>query len=218
MTESDLERFWAKVEVRGADECWEWTSTFNDTGYGRIGKGTKVYLAHRWAYLIEYGLDPDGKCVCHACDNPACCNPAHLWLGTRRDNSHDAVNKGRHTHGERDGMSRLTQQDVQEILMSDERHCDVARQYGVSPAAIGAIRRGDRWKHLPGDRSNPPRAQGARKKSAKLVKQDVIEILASNELHQVLAQRYGVSRSAISMVKSGRNLQGVVPSVHIPSQ
>lgn len=95
MTPAVEERFWAKVDRRGPDECWEWRAGKNRTGYGLFGvdKGSK--LSHRIALRFS-GVDvPDGMFVCHRCDNPPCCNPAHLFLGTQFDNMRDCSAKGR---------------------------------------------------------------------------------------------------------------------------
>jgi hypothetical protein len=77
--------------VRVVDSgCWEWTG-YLKKGYGWTGAG----LAHRKAYALAFGAIPAGMLVCHRCDNPRCCNPAHLWLGTNGDNIRDMARKGR---------------------------------------------------------------------------------------------------------------------------
>lgn len=98
MTEKDVKRFWAKVDVCGHDECWDWKSTAVAAGYGRIKIAQKLYSAHRVAFfLVNPDVDITGKkdVVMHSCDNRRCCNPAHLRLGTLRDNFMDMVQKGR---------------------------------------------------------------------------------------------------------------------------
>jgi len=98
MTEKDVERFWAKVDVREHDECWDWKSTAVAAGYGRIKISQKLYSAHRVAFfLANPDVDITGKkdVVMHYCDNRRCCNPAHLRLGTLRDNFMDMLQKGR---------------------------------------------------------------------------------------------------------------------------
>jgi hypothetical protein len=93
-------RFWAKVDKRGPDECWEWTGARQPQGYGTIG----VYLGYRSygyarsnrvAWELMRGPVPDGLHVLHSCDNPPCVNPNHLFLGTALDNIHDCIDKGR---------------------------------------------------------------------------------------------------------------------------
>lgn len=98
MRKSEEERFWSKVD-RSGDGCWEWTAKSRTSfGYGvmRVG-GTPGRLegAHRLAWQYTNGPIPDGLCVLHSCDNPPCCNPAHLRIGTKADNTRDKVERGR---------------------------------------------------------------------------------------------------------------------------
>jgi hypothetical protein len=88
------ERFAAKIAVRESG-CIEWTAAADRLGYGRFGIGKKVYLSHRVAWEWERGPIPSGLCVLHRCDNPRCVNVAHLFLGTRADNTSDMLAKGR---------------------------------------------------------------------------------------------------------------------------
>lgn len=101
-------RFWGKVDKRGPKECWPWTATKLPQGYGivssaGIGKRLKKPYpvgAHRVAYWLTHGGDfpVDPVCVLHSCDNPSCCNPAHLRLGDRQENSDDKMRRGRYNH------------------------------------------------------------------------------------------------------------------------
>jgi len=93
------ERFWEKVDKKSDDECWEWTRCKVRGGYGWFNTGEKYFLAHRFAWKFTYGDIPLGMLVCHTCDNPPCCNPKHLWIGTDKDNAVDRVKKNRQSRG-----------------------------------------------------------------------------------------------------------------------
>lgn len=99
LTESDIRRFWVKVEIKSEDECWNWTAFKNKQGYGRFGSSScRCVNAHRVSWTIAFGPIPEGHFVCHRCDNPSCVNPKHLFTGTRQDNVDDMVIKKRSRH------------------------------------------------------------------------------------------------------------------------
>lgn len=92
------DRFWEKVERSpDPDGCWVWTAATTRIGYGvfAVSRKRKNVRAHRFAWELTHGPIPDGLCVCHACDNPPCVRPDHLWLGTSEDNTADRHRKGR---------------------------------------------------------------------------------------------------------------------------
>ena len=93
-TRSLAQRFIEKIDR--SNDCWEWTAARTRAGYGLITDGGKQIYAHRLAVEMGARQIPKGWEVCHRCDNPGCVNPAHLFVGTRRDNHHDMVAKGRH--------------------------------------------------------------------------------------------------------------------------
>lgn len=151
------ERFWLKVCKHG--ECWNWLGYLNADrgGYGRIEIDGHFTYVHRYSWMLAHGPIPDGLYVCHHCDNPACVNPDHLFLGTNQDNLADMTAKGRrrygtsHLVGESNGMSRLTEADV--LLMRDLRRSgalqkDLAAAFGVAQMTVSRAVRGESWPHL----------------------------------------------------------------------
>jgi hypothetical protein len=150
-----LKRFWLKV--RKTDQCWEWTGCKNVKGYGRLfihKNGQRdVQLAHRLSYQAFIGDIPEGMFVLHGCDNPSCVKPDHLFLGTAQDNSSDMVAKDRHARGERSGVAKLTDVEVEEIKkLSKEGVSGVmlAARFQVSVQTICGILKGRTWKHVLG--------------------------------------------------------------------
>lgn len=87
------ERFWQRVDMGGA--CWRWMGARLPAGYGRLSFQRRSMYAHRVAYLLTYGVIPEGLCVLHRCDNPPCVRPDHLFLGTQTDNARDRERKNR---------------------------------------------------------------------------------------------------------------------------
>lgn len=150
-------RFWAKVDQRGRNECWPWLATANNKGYGLIQKQVDgrngKRLAHRISYELRFGpIDPD-ICVLHRCDNPICVNPSHLFLGSKRDNIADMIAKGRgrappHMVGASHGGAKLTEKQAYYVLHTPKRAPELACELGVLRSVINRIRSGKSWTHL----------------------------------------------------------------------
>ena len=153
LTRTLEERFWAKVRL-DEDGCWEWTAHRDRKGYGALGRGGAVVKAHRLSWELHNGPIPIGMAVCHACDNPPCVRPDHLFLGTIGDNNRDMQLKGRAsggTRGEQQHLSVLTADDVREIrarAAAGEPHRSIGATYGVVKSTISKIVTGKNWRHV----------------------------------------------------------------------
>ena len=147
------DRFWSKVTKAGPDDCWEYAKA-PSARYGFIARpGTNggIALAHRYSYELHVGPIPEGMCVCHTCDNTACVNPAHLWLGTNAENTADKMAKGRHIKGETHTSAVLTEQDVLDIrrrYAAGETQVSLAAEYGRNQGHISKITRRAIWTHI----------------------------------------------------------------------
>lgn len=154
------ERLFARV-VKLDSGCWEWQGYRMPFGHGQIqGDDGKVTTTHRVAWSSVHGPVPEGLVVRHRCDNPPCCNPDHLEVGTAADNTNDALVRGRFAVGERHPNTRLTDQQVHEIRAEYRvftipgrrgRHsnkADLAERYGVSKSHIKEIVAGRERTHV----------------------------------------------------------------------
>ncbi len=147
-------RFWSKVNKAGA--CWLWVACTDGHGYGTISVKNRPVKAHRVAWELTYGPIPGRLWVLHKCDNPPCCNPAHLFLGTAVDNSADMVSKGRGRYtpgeGESNGKAKLTNEIVRSIraeyAAGGITQMQLSAKYNVTQAQISLIVLRKEWKHI----------------------------------------------------------------------
>lgn len=143
------DRFWPKVKIERMDACWLWTGHFSEDGYGRISTGGRAgrdISASRAAFIIANGFEPrSDQDVCHTCDNPACVNFQHLYLGDRKTNMQDAARRDRISHGEQHFNAKLTEKQARAILSDRRSPYDIAPDYNVSPTTIYDIKRGTTW-------------------------------------------------------------------------
>ncbi len=146
-------RFWSKVDVRDEDECWPWNACMGTSGdsqrrktvlrYGRFGVAPNgTTNAHRVSYVLAVGEVPNGLMVLHHCDNPPCCNPAHLFMGTGKDNATDRETKGRGIAGNR----KLEDWQVGAIVRAHEE-CELTQRqladaFGVGQSTINRVLNG----------------------------------------------------------------------------
>jgi DNA-binding CsgD family transcriptional regulator len=153
----DDERFWLKVDRSGGvDACWLWTATASQFGCGHVSWRGRLEYAPRVSWELEQGPIPDGLLVLHNCpdgDNPACVNPAHLWLGTHQDNARDRNAKGRASSrvGTDNGRSRLTERGVvvvREMVSKGMTQKAVAEFFGLHETTVRYAVIGKHWGHL----------------------------------------------------------------------
>lgn len=158
-----------KYLVNKETGCHEWIAAKNKNGYGLTAYKGKSIQAHRLAWTIKFGEIPSGMFVCHKCDNPSCCNPDHLFIGSAYDNCQDMISKGRafyqkqsvirgfentkrsRTNPDGSSNSKLKIKDVIQIkkrLLEGEPHSSIAKSYAVSKSTITSINTGNRWSFV----------------------------------------------------------------------
>jgi hypothetical protein len=170
---SNAADFWKHVEVGSVKKCWHWSLSLNESGYGRVTYRRRSWKAHQLAWVLTFG-SRRGFFVLHKCDNPRCCNPHHLFLGTNKTNMQDSALKGRHprnaggylpsgdqhhsklrpevvARGERNGAAVLNARRVREIRRLRKNGATLralATQFGVVKGTINFIVKRRTWKHV----------------------------------------------------------------------
>lgn len=217
-------RFWSKVAKAGPDDCWLWTATKNNKGYGMFTISALIgkEVAHRVSYKLSKGPIPRGLFVCHECDTPACVNPKHLFLGTNRDNMRDMVAKGRAGKGpgfsgDTHPSSKFTSNQITEMrkaYVGGQTATSLAEQFGMDRSAINDVLGGRSWKRILGVDGCPTleelqtAARDARKHKAILTREQVVEIkkLFRGDMNNVqIGRLFGVDRTCIREIRLGRN-------------
>jgi len=144
--------FHTKYTKQPNDGCWLWEASRNKDGYGLTSVQGASVSAHRASYEIHVGKIPDGICVLHTCDVPACVRPDHLFLGTHTDNMRDMYAKGRQPdqRGEGNPNARLTENTVREIRAAPGKQRTIAAKYGITHGMVSMIKNRKKWRHLHG--------------------------------------------------------------------
>lgn len=154
MRKKDIsERFWNKIEICGDDECWNWKTQKGKQRYGKCKIDGIIFRSHRIAWELVNGKIPDGLCVCHHCDNPSCCNPRHLFLGTHKENMVDMRQKGKGARcpGISNPSAKLTESQVLEIRkLKNEgmNYTKIGSLFGVGRCEVRNICNRNTWKHI----------------------------------------------------------------------
>jgi len=157
ISKSLLDKFWKRVDRKGSDDCWLWMGARDpriNKNYGLINLGnrySKQIRAHRLSYIIHNGPIPEGLYVLHHCDNPPCVNPAHLHVGTQKDNVHEAIQRGRHKFNRQ--RNKLTEEQVIHIIEERKKGTKLSilsEELGVSLTTIHDTSLGkiQMWRYL----------------------------------------------------------------------
>jgi hypothetical protein len=141
-TEKTLNRFMNFVDVN-ENNCWIWIGATNPEHYGAFKFNDKTVRSHKFSYAFFKGPIPDGIHVCHKCDDPSCCNPDHLFLGTASDNQQDCNLKDR--GGKRSKLTVANVIQIKKLLNMEVDQSKIAYMYNVSVSAISRIKLGKRW-------------------------------------------------------------------------
>jgi hypothetical protein len=217
--EKFLLKFWAKINIKNNDDCWNWLGYLN-SGYGVIGYEGKDYKAHRIAYMITYQIEnlPSNIFCCHVCDNRKCCNPNHIFLGTSADNVHDMENKGRskHPNGSKNGMAKISEENALEIrrlyATGQYNFSQLSKLYPINDWMIASIIYGKNWKNIGGDIVNTNIGRGAYLKKLNTDQVSEIKEMLKSELYtqKEIAIQFNIDSrtvSAINTNKTWRNVQ-----------
>lgn len=150
--ELDMQRFWSKTRS-GTDGCIEWTAAKKSYGYGVFNRdGKHTILAHRMAWILEYGNLPDDSVIMHRCDNPGCVNVKHLMIGSHADNVADKIAKGRGNDGMRHGHAKLTDDVIRQIRSlyqaREANQYQLAKRFGISQSVISEVINRKSWDHI----------------------------------------------------------------------
>lgn len=170
LRKSDI--FWSRVDQSNKDGCWPWLGAIGKNGYGFMNIKPTLIRSHRAAWMLAHGIIPAKKWVLHRCDNPPCCNPAHLFLGDNDANVADMVAKGRQSKGEKNSAAVKKAHDLAKARDPERHH----RIYG--------------GPHL-----------GTKNVNAKLTEEDVRAIRKSEGTYKEIAARYGVYFSVIGKIR-----------------
>ena len=159
VSEETQKRFWSKVDKKDTESCWLWLGHTDSHGYGRLRKeGVNTHwTASRLSLIIQTNRLPESRLemACHTCDNPRCVNPHHLYWGNNSTNQKDAVERGRKTmpeaQGEKNGYSKLTEQDVKQIrnlIKEGLYNTTIGEMFGVHHSTVSLIRLNKAWQFV----------------------------------------------------------------------
>jgi predicted XRE-type DNA-binding protein len=225
----DIDRFWSKVNKLGADECWLWKESVDKDGYGRFSFHSGSIPANRAALYFEKGGEYDGMLCMHSCDNPPCCNPAHLSWGTAEENSKDMVSKGRHSmhivnihkkypertmRGESHVFAKLSDLEVSEILeiwkTKKYSQKDIAAKFNIATSYVSELV------------NNKKRARdgecdkGEYGVKIKISKEAIVEMLflhKAGETQAAIARKFNINPCTVSRFVNSKRRKAILQNI-----
>lgn len=150
LSDKDRKRLWDKIDIKGEDECWNWTAAKSIKGYGMFYSCGMNLRSHRVVILDSIGMKDRNNVIRHMCDNPSCCNPAHLLEGTVADNNHDIMRHGNYSYC-RGKLNEKFVSIIKRTLTKDKSkpmRLELARIFNVSPNTIWNIGANKIWIHV----------------------------------------------------------------------
>ena len=208
-------KLWEHVRKAEQETCWPWLGRRVPQGYGVLRWGPKNARATRVIWNLLHGPIPDGMVIRHKCDNPPCCNPGHLELGTPADNNRDRMLRGRSnpTKGVAHHNSKLTEGAVRHIRENPDAltQTALAVRFGVPQPTNSEARNGNQWAHINIARSVPERLADGRHWNAKVGEADrqmAVSMREAGHSHSTIGAAIGLSQSAVSrlLASSSDNL------------
>lgn len=193
--------FWSKVDIRGPDECWPWTKERDKRGgYGVYRVARQKFKAHRVAYELHTKRAPGSAHVLHSCDNPPCCNPLHLRVGTAADNAADRVTRGRTR-----SLTKITDAqvvDIRQRYAEGVSSAQLGRDFGISQQQAHRLATGRSRGAVPG---LPKELRGRPEKISLTQVDQVRDLWESGRFYQSeLAYMFGISQSHVSKLVNGK--------------
>lgn len=216
------DRFWSKVDREAPGGCWLWKASKNNKGYGMFCVRSWGYqhkqLAHRLCYADQVCPIPKGALLLHSCDNPSCVNPAHLRVGSHRENVADMDQRGRRISNTPKGAENcnaiLTDGQVialRKDYISGATHAELAKRYGISVRSVPDYTGSRSWRHLLGVDGAPTEADllaaKNRTPNAKItaeIAREIKALLSAGETGISVAARYGIHKATVSDIRRGK--------------
>jgi len=210
----NIENFWSNVGIKEENMCWEWKLSKGTNGYGQVKINGINMLSHRIAYQIYHNINlgkgNKNNIVRHVCDNPPCCNPHHLLLGTTKDNNRDCINRNRYIHASGEKWSSTKLKDIniieiRELFKEGLGIIELARNFNVSAKAIRRVLCAERKSLI--NQENLLLNGNKNRLTAKLTWEkvgEIRELSKKGEKTTTLAKTYEVSGRTICDILNGR--------------